>query len=164
MYASVTHPNIMDCNDVLSNIDGSTDKLLSYMIINNDTSPAVNSAFEDDSYGVTQQQSLTPHGNTCGINKAGMKIVPCSDTSPLRNGKANLGPDQQGWDPSNPSIVSQTQEAFGDSPYLSSDNEEGCIAAQADDSEFGPVAAQINSVFDDKDDFISAEIEAITDH
>ena len=53
MYASVTHPNIMDCNDVLSNIDGSTDKLLSYMIINNDTSPAVNSAFEDDSYGVT---------------------------------------------------------------------------------------------------------------
>ena len=39
-----------------------------------------------------------------------------------------------------------------------------CIDVQADDSEFGPVAAQINSVFDDKDDFLSAETEAITDH
>jgi hypothetical protein len=60
--------------------------------------------------------------------------------------------------------VTQTQEANGETPYLSSDNEEGCIAAQADDSEFGPVVAQINSMFDDKDDFLSAEIEAITDH
>ena len=53
---------------------------------------------------------------------------------------------------------------MGIPPYPNLDNEEGCLAAQADDSEFGPVAAQINSVFDDKDDFLSAEIEAITDH
>ena len=92
------------------------------------------------------------------------KIVPCSVTSPHHNGNTIPGTDQQGWDPSNPSIVSQTQEANGDFPYLSSDNEEGCINVQADNSEFGPVIAQINSVFDDKDDFLSAEIDAITDH
>ena len=90
--------------------------------------------------------------------------VHCSVTSPQHNGNTILGPDQQGWDTSNPSIVSQTQEAFGDSPYPSSDDEEGCLAAQVDDSEFGPVAAQINSVFDDKDDFLLAEIETIIDH
>ena len=90
--------------------------------------------------------------------------VHCSVTSPQHNGNTILGPDQQGWDTSNPSIVSQTQEAFGNSPYPSLDNEEGCLAAQADDSEFGPVAAQINSVFDDKDDSLSDEIKAITSH
>ena len=68
------------------------------MIINHDTSPAVNSVFEDDSYDVAEKQSLTPHGNTYNINKTGMKNVPCSDISPLCNGKANFGPDQQGWD------------------------------------------------------------------
>ena len=53
---------------------------------------------------------------------------------------------------------------MGITPYPSLDNEEGCLAAQAVDSEFGTAAAQINSVFDDIDDFLSAEIEAITDH
>ena len=93
-----------------------------------------------------------------------MKIVPYYDSSPLSNGTDNLGPDQQGWDPSNPVIVSQTQEAIGNSPNLSSENEEGCIDIQVDNPEFGTVAAQISSVFDNKDAFLSAEIEAITDH
>ena len=53
---------------------------------------------------------------------------------------------------------------MGITPYPSLDNEEGCLAAQADNSEFGQAAAQINSVFNDIDDFLSAEIEAITDH
>ena len=119
---------------------------------------------KDELYDIKEQHSLIPHTLSCGINKIGINNVPCSDLSPLRNGKDNLYPDQQGWDPSDPAIVSQTQEAIGDFPDLSLDNEEGCIATQADDSEFGPVAAQINSVFDDKDDFLSAEIEAITDH
>ena len=69
MHVSVINPNSVDCNDVLSNIDGSTDELLSDMIINNDTSSAVNSVLEDNSYNVTEQQILTPHGNTCGFNK-----------------------------------------------------------------------------------------------
>ena len=90
--------------------------------------------------------------------------VHCSVTSPQHNGNTILGTDQQCWDTSIPSIVSQTQEGTGDSPGLSSDEEEGCLAAQADDSEFGTVPAQLNSVFDDKDDFLSAEIEAIIDH
>ena len=69
MHASVINPTSIDCRDVLSNIDGSTDELLSNMIIIHDTSPDIHSAQEDDSYGVTEQQSLNPHGNTCGFNK-----------------------------------------------------------------------------------------------
>ena len=60
--------------------------------------------------------------------------------------------------------MSQTQEGIGDSPSLSSDNEEDCVAVPSSDPEYGEVAAQMNSVFDDKDDFLSAEIEAIIDH
>jgi hypothetical protein len=47
---------------------------------------------------------------------------------------------------------------------LSSDNEEDCVAVPSSDPEYGEVAAHMNSVFDDKDDFISAEIDAIIDH
>ena len=47
---------------------------------------------------------------------------------------------------------------------MSSDNEEDCVAVPSSDPEYGEVAAQMNSVFDDKDDFLSAEIEAIIDH
>jgi hypothetical protein len=44
MHTSVISPNSIDSRDVLSNIDGSTDELLSNMIIIHDTSPAVHSA------------------------------------------------------------------------------------------------------------------------
>ena len=44
MHTSVINPNSIDCRDVLSNIDGSTDELLSNMIIIHDTSPTVHSA------------------------------------------------------------------------------------------------------------------------
>ena len=44
MHASVINPTSINCRDVLSNIDGSTDELLSNMIIIHDTSPAVHSA------------------------------------------------------------------------------------------------------------------------
>ena len=47
---------------------------------------------------------------------------------------------------------------------MSSDNEEDCVAISSSDPEYGDVAAQMNSVFDDKEDFLSAEIEAIIDH
>jgi hypothetical protein len=63
---------MQDCDDVLSKIVGSIDEVLSDLIINNDTSSAVNTALEDDSYGVTEQQGLTPHCISCGINKAGI--------------------------------------------------------------------------------------------
>ena len=44
MHTSIINPTSIDCCDVLSNIDGSTDELLSNMIIIHDTSPAVHSA------------------------------------------------------------------------------------------------------------------------
>ena len=55
-------------------------------------------------------------------------------------------------------------KGIGDSPNLSSDNGGEYIAVPSNDPEFSTVLAQINSVFDDKDDFLSAEFEVITDH
>ena len=90
-HANCTTSNMQDCDDVLANIVGSTDELLPNMIINNDTSLAVDTALEDDSYGVTAQQSLTPHGTPCGINKAS-----CSVIFPQHIRNRMSCPDQQG--------------------------------------------------------------------
>ena len=61
-HASCTTSNMQDCDDVLAKLVGSTDELLPNMVINNETSLAVDTALEDNSYGITEQQSMTAHG------------------------------------------------------------------------------------------------------
>ena len=82
--------------------------LLSDMIINEDASPAVDTALEDNSYDAAEQARPTPHGIPCGIDKAS-----CSVSSPHHIRNRIPCPDTQGWDPSHPSIVSQTQDGYG---------------------------------------------------
>ena len=115
-------------------------------MINYDTSFAVvgipsSSAMTNNSDDVLEHNSLKPYELACGLNKAGIYNIPCSQSSPLRTGTDFLRPNIQDWDPSNPGIENQTQEGIADSPNLSSDNEEDCIAVPSNDPEFDNVAA-----------------------
>ena len=60
-------------------------------------------------------------------------------------------------------IVSQTQTGIKDS-YADSDNEESPITMSSDEPQFDEIAKQLNNVFDDTDDYLSAELKAIIDH
>ena len=76
----------------------------------------------------------------------------------------NFGPPlSQCWDPSSPALVSQTQ-GNDDISRMGSVDEDNCIDIPSDKLEHGKIAAQVNTVFDETYDYLSAQIKAITDH
>ena len=60
-------------------------------------------------------------------------------------------------------IVIQTQTVIDDS-YADSDQEERKITEPSDGPQFDEITKQLNNVFDDSDDYLSAELEVITNH
>ena len=54
-----------------------------------------------------------------------------------------------------PPIFSQTQTGINDS-YAESDDEESPIAMTSDESQFDVISKQLNNIFDDTDDYLSA--------
>ena len=92
------------------------------------------------------------------IKKADVSTAACNNPSTLHTSTDFSCYDHQGWDPSNPAIVSQDREGIGDSPSLSSNNEEDCMTIPIYDPEYSNVAAQMSSVSDEKYDFFSADI------
>ena len=73
-------------------------------------------------------------------------------------------PHPNAWDPSGPAIISQTQENLDDTSTLDSDDEDNCAAISINELEYGKVVSQLNTVFDEADDYLSAEIKVITDN
>ena len=51
-----------------------------------------------------------------------------------------------------------------DTPTLDSDDEDNCVAISSNEFEYRKVVSQSNTVFDESDDYLSAEIKATTDH
>ena len=62
-----------------------------------------------------------------------------------------------------PPIVSQTQTEINDS-HEGSDDEESPIPLTGDVPQFDTITRQLNNVFDDNDDYLSANFKEIIDH
>ena len=97
----------------------------------------------------------------CTYAEAIKVAYPTVDTTPIDQ-RDHLSDNNNGVP-----IISQTQPVVED---VDSDNDDsiamdqGCIAASATDIDHDDVVTQINTIFDEKDDYLAAELVAITDN
>ena len=68
------------------------------------------------------------------------------------------------WEIYGPATINQNQEQLDNTSTLDSDNENNCIAIFSNELEYGKVVSQLNTVFDESDDYLYTEIKSITDH